>query len=37
LRIDIFEGEHMLVFVNFLSRNLTADDAAKEAIGIGHD
>jgi hypothetical protein len=26
----------VVVFVNFLRRNLTADDAAEEAVGIGH-
>jgi hypothetical protein len=36
LRIDIFEGENVIVFVNFLGRNLAADDAAEKAIGIRH-
>ena len=33
LRTDVFEGEHMLVFVNFLRGNLAADDAAEKAVG----
>ena len=34
LRIDVFEREYVFVFKNFLRRNLSADDAAKEAILI---
>ena len=33
LRIEIFEGEGMLVFVNFLGWNLAADDAARSVMG----
>jgi hypothetical protein len=32
LGIDIFEGESVLVFVDFLGRNFSADDAAEQAI-----
>jgi len=32
LRADVFEGEHMLVLVNFLGGNLAANDAAEEAV-----
>ena len=37
LRADVFEGEDMLVFVNFLRRNLAGQDAAEKAVGIRHD
>lgn len=33
LRVDVFKGENVVVLVNFLGRNLAADDAAEEAIG----
>lgn len=33
LGIDVFEGEHVLVFVHFLGRNLAANDAAEQAVG----
>lgn len=36
LRIDVFEGKDMLIFINFLGRNLAADDAAEKAIRISH-
>ena len=36
LRVDIFEGEDVVVLENFLGGNFAADDAAEEAIGIGH-
>jgi len=36
LRVDVFEGEDVVVFVNFLGRNFAADDAAEETVGIGH-
>jgi hypothetical protein len=36
LRVDVFEGEDVVVFVNFLGGNFAAEDAAEEAIGIGH-
>jgi len=36
-RIDVFEGENVFVFVNFLRKNFTADDAAEEAIRVSHD
>ena len=32
LRIDVFEGEDVGVFVNFLGGNLAAENAAKEAV-----
>jgi hypothetical protein len=32
LRIDVFEGEDVGVFVNFLGGNLAAKNAAKEAV-----
>ena len=33
LRIDVFEGEHVLVFMNLLGGNLSANNAAEKAIG----
>ena len=36
LRIDVFEGKDMLIFMNFPGRNLAADDAAEKAIRISH-
>jgi len=36
LRVDVFEGEDVVIFVNFLRRNFAADDAAEEAIRIAH-
>ena len=33
LRVDVFESEDVLVFVNFLGGDFTADNAAKEAVG----
>jgi len=33
---DVFEGEDMVVFVNFLGGNFAADDAAEKAVGISH-
>lgn len=36
LRIDVFEGEDMVVFVNFFRRDVSTNDAAEEAIGISH-
>lgn len=36
LRVDVFEREHMLVFMDFLGWNLSANDAAEKTIGIGH-
>lgn len=36
LRVDVFEGEDVFVFVDFLGGDFTAQDAAEEAVGIGH-
>jgi hypothetical protein len=36
LGVDIFKGEDVLVFVDFLGGNFAGDDAAEETIGIGH-
>jgi hypothetical protein len=38
LRVDIFEGQHVLVLVNFLRGNLAAENAAEKAVagGVGH-
>ena len=36
LRINVFKSEHVLIFKNFFRWNLAANDAAEEAIGIGH-
>src|ERR1700727_4096061 len=36
LRIDVFEGEDVIVFVNFLGGNFAADDTAEKAVGIAH-
>jgi hypothetical protein len=36
LRLDIFECEHVFVFVHFFHWNFAAEDAAKEAIGVLH-
>src|SRR5271166_6239899 len=36
LRVDVFEGEDVFVFVDFLGRNLAADDATEKAVWIGH-
>lgn len=36
LRIDVFKGQNVLVFMNFLRGNLSSDDAAEKTIGIGH-
>jgi hypothetical protein len=38
LRVDVFKGEHVLVFVNFLGGNLAAENAAEKAVarGVGH-
>jgi hypothetical protein len=36
LRVDVFEGEDVVVLVNFLGGDFAAEDAAEEAIGIGH-
>jgi hypothetical protein len=39
LRVDVFEGENVVVLVNFSGGNFAAEDAAKEASGgsVGHD
>ena len=36
LRINVFKGEDVFIFEDFFRRNLAANDAAEEAIGIGH-
>ena len=36
LRVDVFEGEDVVVFVNFLGGDFAGDDAAEETVGIGH-
>jgi hypothetical protein len=38
VRVDVFERKHVLVLVNFLRGNLTAENAAEKAVadGIGH-
>ena len=36
LRVDVFEGEDVFVFVNLFGWNFTAEDAAEEAVGVGH-
>jgi len=37
LRIDVFEGEDMFVFVHFFRRDFSSNDAAEDAIGIVHE
>ena len=34
--IDVFEREHMVVFVDFLRGNFAAKDATEEAVWISH-
>jgi hypothetical protein len=36
LRVDVFEGEDVVVLVDFVGGDFAAEDAAEEAIGIGH-
>jgi hypothetical protein len=36
LRLNIFKGENVFVFINFLGGNIAANDATKKTIGIGH-
>src|ERR1700728_206156 len=36
LWVDIFKGEDVLVFVDFLGGDFAGDDAAEETIGISH-
>lgn len=36
LRVDVFEGDDVIVFMHFFGRNFAADDAAEKAVGIGH-
>src|ERR1700683_4045871 len=38
LRVDIFEGQHVLALVNFLRGNFAAENAAEQAVagGVGH-
>jgi hypothetical protein len=35
LGMDVFEREHIVVFKDFLRRNLAANDAAEKAVGSG--
>ncbi len=35
LRVDVFEGEDVVVLVNFFGGDFAAEDAAEEAIGGG--
>lgn len=39
LRVDVFKGEYVRVFVNFSGSSFAADDAAEKAmlVGIHHD
>jgi len=39
LRVDVFEGENVVVLVNFSGGNFAAEDAAEEAVGgrVMHD
>ena len=37
LRVNVFEGEDVVILVNFLGGNFAVDDAAEEAIGLGHN
>jgi len=36
LRVDVFEGEDVVVFVDFFRGDFAAEDAAEEAVGIDH-
>ena len=36
LRPDVFKGEHMFIFEDFLGRDFAADDAAEQAVRIQH-
>jgi len=38
LRIDVFEGDYVVIFMNLARRDFTRDDAAEEAFvrGAGH-
>jgi hypothetical protein len=36
LRVDVFEGEDVGVLVDFFGGDFAGDDAAEEAVGIGH-
>jgi hypothetical protein len=36
LRVDVFEGENVVVLVDFLGGNFAAQNAAEQAVGIGH-
>src|SRR5271154_3349550 len=38
LGVDVLKGQHMLVLINLLSRNLAAENAAEKAVAgrIGH-
>jgi hypothetical protein len=35
LRVDVFEGEDVVIVVNLLGGDFAGDDAAEEAVGIG--
>jgi hypothetical protein len=36
LRVDVFEGDDLVVFVDFFGGDFATEDAAEEAVGIGH-
>jgi len=36
LRVDVVKREDMVIFVDFLGRNLAANDAAEKTVWIGH-
>ena len=36
LRLNIFKGKNVLIFMNFLGGNVAANNSAKKAIGIAH-
>ncbi len=36
LRLNVFEREDVVVFIDFFRGNLSADDAAEKAVRVGH-
>jgi hypothetical protein len=36
LRVDVFEGKNVVVLVNFLGGDFTAEDTAEKAVSVGH-
>src|ERR1700676_5270645 len=36
LGVDVFEGEDVVIFVDFFGGDFAAEDAAEKALGIGH-